>query len=298
VPRLAVAEFTDPACPFAYSAEPARLRLAWRFGDQLERTIRVVGLARDAAAQEAKGFDAEKNASILRNFDAYGMPLTRAEHREPAGSWDACRLVVAARSTDAAAADRVLRGLRFAGLAEARPIDHPDVLSDVCELAGLDPDELLARCREPEVERAFRADLDAARTPGPAALAMDHKLADVEDDWDGASGPERRRYTCPSYVLTAEDGGVAEVPGFQPWAAIEAVVANLAPDLERRPWAEDPMEALAWAPYPLATKEVAALMDLDAREDARDRLRAAGATEHEVGTDAFWTTPAPGDPSV
>ncbi|MDO9409583.1 DsbA family protein [Patulibacter sp.] len=290
MPRVSVVEFTDPACPFAYSAEPVRWRLAWRFGDQLDWTVRMVGLARDAAAQEAKGFDAERNAEILRNFDRFGMPLSTAERREPAGSWDACRLVVAARRDDEDGAVRLLRALRVAGLAEARPIDNPDVLSDACETAGLPPDALLERMRDDATERDFRADCDAARAPGPAALAMDHKLADVEEDWDGASGPSGRRYTCPTFVFELDDeqGTVAEVPGFQPWAAVEAVVANLAPGLERRDWPEDAAEVLRWAPVPLSTQELADLMDVD-RDEARERLRTAGGVEHEVGTDAFWS---------
>ncbi len=27
-----VTPFTDPACPFAFSAEPARVRLRWHYG--------------------------------------------------------------------------------------------------------------------------------------------------------------------------------------------------------------------------------------------------------------------------
>ena len=32
---LRITEFTDPACPFAFSAEPVRLRLRWHYGDAL-----------------------------------------------------------------------------------------------------------------------------------------------------------------------------------------------------------------------------------------------------------------------
>lgn len=284
--RVRVSEFTDPACPFAYSAEPVRWRLAWRFGDQLDWTIRLVGLARDAAAQEAKGFDAVKNAEVLRHFDRYGMPLCLAERRAPAGSWDACRLVVAARAIGGGAALRTVRALRVAGLAEARPIDHPDVLSDVCEVAGLDPVATTAAARGADVDTAFREDMEAARRPGPAALALDHKLADVEDDREDGPG---RRYTCPTYVFAVDGAAPAEVPGFQPWAAVEAVLANIAPELERRPWPEDAAEVVRWAPVPLATQEIAELLGLDDRDDARSALRDAGAFEHEVGTEAFWT---------
>jgi predicted DsbA family dithiol-disulfide isomerase len=287
VTTVALVEFTDPACPFAYSAEPVRWQLAWRFGDALEWTTRVVGLARDAAAQEAKGLTPERSAAMLRSFDRFGMPLTDVDARPPAGTWDACRWFVAARADDAAAAGRLLRALRVAGLAEARAIDHPDVLRDAARSAGLDPGELEARVAQDATEQAFRADLEAARTPGEIALAMDHKLADVEADWDGAQGPSGRRYTCPSYVFSV-DGRTAEVPGFQPWSTIEAVLANLAPGLEQRPWPTDPLQVLRWAPVPLATQEVSVLLH-EERPVAAERLRDGGAVEHRVGTDAFWT---------
>ena len=40
---IAVTHFTDPGCPWAYSARPALLTLEWRFGDQLEWEIVVIG---------------------------------------------------------------------------------------------------------------------------------------------------------------------------------------------------------------------------------------------------------------
>ncbi|MCK9249413.1 MAG: DsbA family protein [Solirubrobacteraceae bacterium] len=289
-----VVEFTDPACPFAYSAEPVRQRLLWRFGAQLTWTVRVVGLARDRAAQEAKGFDEVRNAEVLRDFDAYGMPLAVVDRRTPAGSWDACRRIVAAREHGTGKESALLRELRIAGIAHARPIDDPDVLASAARAAGLDPAELDAWVADEDDDRAFRDDLVAARHPGPAALALDHKLADVEADWPATVGGDAslagpgRRYTCPTYVLHAGDR-VAEVPGFQPWAAIEAVLANLAPDLDRRAWADDPLEALRWAGSPLATVEVAAIMGLDDRDEARERLRDAGAVERRAGNDALWT---------
>ena len=67
------------------------------------------------------------------------------------------------------------------------------------------------------------------------------------------------------------------------------MLANVAPDLEVRPWADDPLEVLRWAAFPLATQEVAAILGHDDRDEARTALRDAGAFEHEVGTDAFWT---------
>ena len=49
-------------------------------------------------------------------------------------------------------------------------------------------------------------------------------------------------------------------------------------------------EVLDWALVPIATKEVAAIMDVELLE-ARERLVRSGAHEHPVGTDGFWTAP-------
>ncbi len=286
--RVALEEFTDPSCPFAYSAEPIRWKLRWRFGDQLDWTVRMVGLARDAATLEAKGLTAERLGGILRHFDQYGMPLAEVESRAPAGSWDAGRAVVAARERRPGSEDRLLRELRIAGLADAEAIDDPTVIDAAARAAGLDPEELRGWVAEPAIEAAFEGDLDAARHPGLAALALDHKLADVEDDWAG--GGPGRRYTCPSYVLRS-GGATFEIPGFQPWAAYEAALANLAPALERRPWAEDPLAVLRWAGEPLATQEVAAVLGDADREQTRRQLLESGAVQHTAGSDAFWVAP-------
>ena len=114
--------------------------------------------------------------------------------------------------------------------------------------------------RGDDVEAALQADIAAARSPLPAARALDHKLG----------GPrEERRYTAPSYELARSDtGAVAVVPGFNPVEAYEAAIANLAPELERRPKPASVAEILAWAREPLATAEVALIAQLDAGEGA------------------------------
>jgi hypothetical protein len=80
------------------------------------------------------------------------------------------------------------------------------------------------------------------------------------------------------------------VPGFQPFAAYDVVTANLVPDMPRREPPADVREVLEWALVPIATKEVAAIMDIELLE-ARERLVRASAREHPVGTDGFWTSP-------
>ena len=43
--QLAVTLFTDPACPFAFSAEPVRMRLRWHYGDGLTWRLRMIVLS-------------------------------------------------------------------------------------------------------------------------------------------------------------------------------------------------------------------------------------------------------------
>jgi hypothetical protein len=53
------------------------------------------------------------------------------------------------------------------------------------------------------------------------------------------------------------------IPGFNPVETYEAAIANLAPELVRRPKPEGVSEILFWAGEPLATAEVAAIAQLD-----------------------------------
>ena len=50
MPPLDVMLITDPACPFAFSAEPARIRLRWHYGDGLRWTVRMIVLTREPRA--------------------------------------------------------------------------------------------------------------------------------------------------------------------------------------------------------------------------------------------------------
>lgn len=78
------------------------------------------------------------------------------------------------------------------------------------------------------------------------------------------------------------------MPGFQPFAVYEVAMANVAPDLERRPAPETAAEVLSWAPYALATAEVAELRGI-AIEDARAELEQSGAQLEPVADDGYWS---------
>ena len=73
---LRVTEFTDPACPFAFSAEPARMRLRWLYGDQIEWRPRMIVLSESPDEYVERGFTPEAQSVALETIrDEYGMPI-------------------------------------------------------------------------------------------------------------------------------------------------------------------------------------------------------------------------------
>ncbi|MEV4420772.1 hypothetical protein AB0L40_12460 [Patulibacter sp. NPDC049589] len=300
MPTVDVTTYTDPACPWAFSAEPIRWRLRWRYGSQLNWSLRMAGLSESGASYEKMGFTPERAAASLRHFDALGQPLFTGDARPIGATWPACRAIVAVREhlgVDAAVS--LLRRLHVLTLSEGQELSSDETIDTALTRAGFDVQEVRGWIAEDAVEQAFLTDLHDTRHPTAAALALDQKLADSGDDWkprDGEDAGPGRRYTCPSYVVGAGDLSL-EAPGFHTPLGIETLVANVAPGLDQRPWAEDPLEVLRWADeeagtpggFPLSTQEVAGVLNLEDRDEARAKLVAAGAKEHPVGNDAFWT---------
>ena len=66
--------FTDPACPFAFSAEPIRQRLRWHYGDGLRwRTTMIVLTLEPGEAEKLQA-----GAPGLQR--KYGMPIDPAPY--------------------------------------------------------------------------------------------------------------------------------------------------------------------------------------------------------------------------
>jgi predicted DsbA family dithiol-disulfide isomerase len=280
-PSLIIREFTDPACPFAFSAEPARLKLRWLYGDQIEWRPRMVVLSESPRDYEAKGFTPERQEQALKTIQAkYGMPIDLRKRPRMMATVHACRAVVAARLRAPDREHALLRRLRIHAMA-GDLIDEPGVIALAAREAGIEPMTLFrAEEDDPAVEVVLREDMAAARAPSAAALALGHKLG---------PGP---RYTCPSYEI--ERVGPSgwprfDVPGFQPVEVYEAAIANLAPEIERRPAPESVEEVLEWAAEPLAAAEVATICGLSLEEANAELATKA------VVKDGWWSLPSAAD---
>jgi predicted DsbA family dithiol-disulfide isomerase len=273
MPKLHVEHFTDPACPFAFSAEPVRQRLKWHYGEQLvwhDRMIVLTANDPDEAALLASG------APGLQR--RHGMPIDPAPRPRPASSEPASRAVVAARLYAPGAVEKLLRRLRVRTMAGGL-VDDPELIRAALVEAGLSPEGMETWARRDDVDEALAADMRAARAPATALRStLPHKLR-------GRAG--RFRYSAPSYTFVRPDGGgTFLLPGFNAVEAYEAAIANLAPELERRPKPETVEKLLEWADEPLATAEVALIMQMDVVDVRNSLARVAAAVP--AGADFYW----------
>jgi len=290
---IRVTHFSDPGCPWAYSAGPAFAVLRWRYGAQLEWRHVMIGLSETADHYRRRGTTGESQARNYRNFRRRGMPFATTPRERPHATWPMCRVVVATRRLAPEREWAVFRALQLAQFTSTLTLDEPAGIEEALAwVPGVDAAALVAASTEPETEERFAADRALARSAAGGATEFQGR---------SATTPEGEiRFTAPSAVFTAADGQSLEVGGFQPLEAYDVAIANLDRSLEQRARTEDAGEVLAAFPDGLTTAEVAAVMaprleppDRDAAEDGLISAVASGAARRRAfGNDALWTPPA------
>jgi putative protein-disulfide isomerase len=198
---------TDPACSASWAAEPRLRRLIVEFGDELDITYVMAGLAREFD-------DPARMVTTWLDDAASGMPLDpRIWLREaPRSSYPACIAVKAAAQQGAAAAERYLRRLREGFMCHRRKLDGPEALVEEAGLAGLDTER-------------FRIDLDSNAT-------LEAFGADLEETRASSEG-ER----LPALQLTGSGGAGRWVGGDRPYEDWReaAVAAGASPAHDAHP---------------------------------------------------------------
>jgi 2-hydroxychromene-2-carboxylate isomerase len=290
--------YTDAACPWAYSANPALRVLEWRYASALEWRLVMIGLREDARRLVESGYTPARSVlGHMRFRERYGMPFRLAPKERLAGTGRGCRAVVAARLTAPGSEWLVLRALQLANFTTPLLLDDDELIRDALgPLEGIDADAIVARLDDDEVAQAYERDKDEARSAAGSAAAAQEKTATV----DG-----RVRFTAPSIVFE-QDGRQLVAGGWQPLLAYDVLIANLDPSIDRIPPPESPEPLLAYFPDGLTTAEVALLLadgpdpipDAEATERALVELVANGTAVREpLGNDAVWKwaqTRAPG----
>jgi predicted DsbA family dithiol-disulfide isomerase len=288
--------YSDPACPWAYSESPALRVIEWRYGDQLDWRLVLVGLTEDAAQYEARGYSPLRGALGQARFRSrYGMPFSPAPKARLSATSRACRVVVAARMTSPGSEWRAFRAIQLANFNTPLLLDDDANLADALRgIPGIDADQLVGLIDSPEVLSAYRSDKDETRQAAGSAAELQGKTATTD-------GPVR--FTAPSVVFE-RNGTTLVAGGFQPVEAYDVLVANLDRKLHREPPPETPARLLDRFTDGLTTQEVAALMahgndkpDRAAAEAALLELVGAGeAVRHPLGDDAVWQSATATEP--
>jgi protein-disulfide isomerase-like protein with CxxC motif len=285
---VAVTHFTDPGCPWAYSASPALAVLRWRYGDQLDWRLVTIGLAEDPKRYVELGYTPTRMTLGNLRFRRYGMPFLFEPRARVAATARACRAIVATRLLDPARENEVLRALQFGWFTTTLVLDEDaDLLSALRRIDGLDAEAVVAAIDDEATVAAYEADRHETRTAEGGPTDFQGKARQTD-------GPVR--YSAPSLRFANDDGVRLEAGGFQPTEAYDVLIANLDRTLTRREPPESPLAALREAPGGLSTQEVAAIMarnnevpDRAAAERALIELSGEASVRREpLGDDALW----------
>jgi predicted DsbA family dithiol-disulfide isomerase len=234
--------YTDPACPWSWSAEPAVRKLMVEFGDRVSWTYVMGGLARDYT-NTREALDA-RLAHWLDIADRGEMPIDPRLWRDSAigSSYPACMAVKAAAEQGAEAGGRYLRTVREGLMCFRRKLDTTEALVEEARRAGLDVERFRLDLASNAIVEAFGNDLDETRSAPEGAVTT------------SSSGPERIAF--PS-VLFEGGHGAWEFRSYEELRAA-AVAAGAEPLGEPPPGV---LEALGRFGT-MATAEVAAVCAL------------------------------------
>jgi predicted DsbA family dithiol-disulfide isomerase len=265
---------TDPACPWSWAVEPAVRKLMVEFGDGLEWTWVMGGLARDLT----QGYeDAETGmrageppypALVAQWMDVAGesrMPLDpRLWLEGPIHStYPASMAVKAATEQGPTAATRYLRAIREGLLCFRRKLDSTEALVEEARAVRLDVERFRIDLGSHAIVEAFGADLEEARSvPAEARRAGRVRRA------GGVEG-----LPLPSAVFVSGDGARHAVYGPGPYDdyRIAAEAAGATRSDASAPSIEDALARFGR----MATREVEAVCDLPEPRAAAELWRMA-----------------------
>jgi protein-disulfide isomerase-like protein with CxxC motif len=143
--------FSDPGCPWAYCSRPAVARLRWRFGDQLDWRLVMIGLSESTDRYEERGFTPGRMAAGMRKFEQrFGMPFGAGVKPRLGATSRACRAVVAAREESPELGYAALRALQLMQFTTSGLLDDDEALRAALEeVDGLDAAAVVDRSDDP-----------------------------------------------------------------------------------------------------------------------------------------------------
>jgi protein-disulfide isomerase-like protein with CxxC motif len=267
---------TDPACSWSWAFEPVVRRLQVEFGDELEWTLVMGGLARDYTA--SGGSDAAEEASS-DGWDPYpwlmahwlevaaegGMPCDPLLWRDAPlrSTYPACLAVRAAAEQAGDGGMAYLRAVREGLMCFRRRLDTTEALVEEARGAGLDRKRFRIDLGSHAIVEAFGSDLEEVRDVPDEA----RELGKVK-----GSGA-RERVPFPTLVFAGDGGTRRAIYGYRPYEEVRAAASAAG----ARPCdgaAPEPLVALRRLGR-MATAEVAGVCELPGPRAAAELWRLA-----------------------
>lgn len=188
---LKITAYTDPLCSWCYGQEPALTALGFSLGDQLELhnvmglmlpDVRVMIGADDAAPARWEQLKAQLKEEYAGAAARTGMPFSSAHldvmPPEDLNSREMCLGFEAVKLQDEAVANRFLRLLRQAALAEDVPVGQAGIVRELAVMAGADREKYDASMADGSAEHLLTLDVDAchaANVTGYPTLKLEYR---------------------------------------------------------------------------------------------------------------------------
>jgi protein-disulfide isomerase-like protein with CxxC motif len=164
---VSLTHFSDPHCPWAYSASPAHAVLRWRFGAKLDWQLVLIGLSEGPERLLAAGYTPARSAQGYRRYARrFGMPFGGQPRERVTSTGLSCRLVVATRLHQPEQEHLVFRALQLAQFTSTLLLDTPDGLRAALATLGngVDANLLITALDSEAVQDAYQADRALARS--------------------------------------------------------------------------------------------------------------------------------------
>ena len=203
-----VTYYTDPACPWSWAAEPGLRRLQVEFGDELDITYVMGGLAREFRRP------LETMRHVMDAAEASGMPVDPRLWLDapPRSSYPACQAVKAAAQQGLDGP--YLRVVREGLMVDRRTLDSADGLIDAARrVPGIDVDRFAIDLRSNAIVEALGADLERVREgPGLPAFLVGGEPVAAEALRDAVAGAGATARPLPSVEEALRGLGTTTVP--------------------------------------------------------------------------------------
>jgi predicted DsbA family dithiol-disulfide isomerase len=247
---------TDPACVWSWAFEPVVRTLMVEFGDDLEWTFVMGGLAREYGADAGQG-PPGKAGMVQHWLEATaesGMPTDPLAWQEaPLGStYPACMAVKAAQEQGPDAGYRCLRALREGILCRRLKLDTTEALVEQAREAGLDAERFRIDLGSHAIVEAFGADLEESRVVPDVVREADQVRCSA------AAGEERVPF--PTLRFEGDGRETRWTCGVRSYGFVreQALAAGARPSGEPRPGVLPALQRFGR----MAPVEVAAVCDL------------------------------------